>query len=82
MAAKLAALTAHEAHAEEFADRIHIRVPLPACITDVRRRALLAALADADRYGHDMTGLGGAVWAEIDVTAVAVNRDDTSQERS
>ncbi|MEV7143630.1 hypothetical protein [Streptomyces tauricus] len=81
LAAELAALTEREAHTEEFADRIRVRVPLPARLGDARRRALLMALADADRYGHDMTARGGVVWAEIDVTTTT-SRGTTSQERS
>ncbi|MFJ2264598.1 hypothetical protein ACIOKD_41120 [Streptomyces sp. NPDC087844] len=82
LAAKLAALTEREAHTEEFADRIRVRVPLPVRLGDVCRRALLMALADADRYGHDMTAQGGAVWAEIDVTAATRDRGTTPQERN
>ncbi|WP_405881914.1 hypothetical protein OG762_26765 [Streptomyces sp. NBC_01136] len=66
LAAKLTALTGHEAHVEEFPDRIHIRIALPPQLTDVRRRSLLTTLADADRYGHDMTTHGSSLWAEID----------------
>jgi hypothetical protein len=60
------ALTGHEALIEELADRIRVRIPLPVRLSDVRRRSLLAALADADRYGHDATERGATVWAEVD----------------
>lgn len=66
LAAKLTALTGHEALTEEFTDRIRVVITLPAWLTDVRRRSLLAALADADRYGHDVTACGATLWAEVD----------------
>ncbi|MET9801456.1 hypothetical protein [Streptomyces sp. NPDC006368] len=47
---------------------IRIAVALPAQLSEAGRRALLTALADADRYGHDLTVEGATVWAEIDRT--------------
>ncbi|MFG3508159.1 hypothetical protein ACGF5F_21965 [Streptomyces sp. NPDC047821] len=45
---------------------IRIAVALPERLTEAGRRGVLAALADADRYGHDLTAEGATVWAEID----------------
>ncbi|MFF3871363.1 hypothetical protein [Streptomyces sp. NPDC001978] len=66
LAARFTTLTGHEARIEELADRIRVRVTLPTRLSDVRRRSLLAALAEADRYGHDATAYGATVWAEVD----------------
>lgn len=66
LAARLSALTGREAVIEELADLIHVRVPLPLRLSDLRRRSLLAVLADADRYGHDASEHGATVWVEVD----------------
>ncbi|MFF3816155.1 hypothetical protein ACFYYD_05975 [Streptomyces bluensis] len=54
------------AHTEEFADRIRVWAALPARLSEARRRSLLVTLADADRYGHDVTADGAVIWGEID----------------
>jgi hypothetical protein len=71
LAAQLTALAGHSAHIEEFTDRIRVRITLPAHLTDPRRHALLATLADADRYGHDVTAERSVVWAEVDGDGVS-----------
>ncbi|WP_405616555.1 hypothetical protein [Streptomyces sp. NBC_00076] len=53
------------AHTEEFPDRIRVRITLPPHLPDGRRRALLTALADADRYGHDVTADRSVIWVEV-----------------
>ncbi|GAB2986575.1 hypothetical protein GCM10023080_060040 [Streptomyces pseudoechinosporeus] len=82
LAARLTALTGHQAYAEEFADRIRVSITLPARLTDVCRRSLLAALADADRYGHDVTERGATVWAEVDGGGAAQKSNTSSSKRS
>ncbi|MCO4697039.1 hypothetical protein LRR80_03103 [Streptomyces sp. RO-S4] len=66
LAARLVAVTGSEASAEVLPRRIRVRVRLPARLTESSRRALLLVLADADRYGHDVTARGAEVWAEFD----------------
>ena len=66
LAAQLTALAGNVAHTEEFRDRIHVRITLPPHLPDGRRRALLTALADADRYGHDVTADRSVIWVEVD----------------
>ncbi|MFE9453370.1 hypothetical protein [Streptomyces sp. NPDC006739] len=65
LAARFTALTGQVAHVEELADRIRVIVALPAQLNDIRRCSLLVALAEADRYGHDVTSCGATVWAEV-----------------
>lgn len=66
LAARLTALAGRVAYTEEFTDWIRVGVTLPSRLADARCRSLLAALADADRYGHDVTERGAVIWAEID----------------
>jgi hypothetical protein len=54
---------------QETPPRIRIEVDLPGHLTAFTRRSLLTALANADRYGHDVTTGGATVWAEIDRNA-------------
>lgn len=82
LAARFTALTGHEARIEELSDRIRVRVALPARLGDVRRRSLLAVLADSDRYGHDVTADGATVWAEIDDGGAAGTPNNCSSEWS
>lgn len=83
LAAQLSVLTGHTALIEEFTDRIRVRIALPAHLTDTCRRALLVALAEADRYGHDVTVERSAIWAEVDVGAgVAQNPTTACRDRS
>ncbi|MEU1690589.1 hypothetical protein [Streptomyces hirsutus] len=66
LAARLTAVTGNEAWTEVLPERIRIKVSLPARLTETGCRSLLAVLADADRYGHDVTARGAVAWAEID----------------
>lgn len=65
LAAQLAALTGLAARTEETPDHIRVEVDLPGLLTNSNRLSLLATLANADRYGHDVTEQGAFVWAEI-----------------
>ncbi|MDN3293108.1 hypothetical protein QWM81_03405 [Streptomyces ficellus] len=65
LAAHLAAMAGGEPQARETPELIRIGVALPARLSEAGRRALLAALADADRYGHDLTVDGATLWVEI-----------------
>ncbi|MFF3454788.1 hypothetical protein ACFYXH_10720 [Streptomyces sp. NPDC002730] len=67
IAAQLAAVTRQEPSTHETPHRIRIEVLLPEHLTHAGRRSVLAALAGADRFGHDLTSSGGVVWAEVDV---------------
>lgn len=44
---------------------VHLEVVIPEGITPAGRRAVLAALADADSYGHGRTEDREHVWANI-----------------
>ncbi|MER6087282.1 hypothetical protein [Streptomyces bluensis] len=81
LAVALTALTGCVAHTEEFTDRIRVRVALPSCLSEARRRSLLMALADADRYGHDVTSRGATIWGEVDTGADA-DSNGTSRDGS
>ncbi len=81
LAATLTALTGRVAHTEELAGRIRVRVALPARLTEACCHSLLVALADADRYGHDVTAHGAVIWGEIDSCA-AEDFNDSSMKGS
>ncbi|MDQ0812967.1 hypothetical protein QFZ63_004681 [Streptomyces sp. B3I7] len=66
LAAGLTAVTGREARTEELPGRVRVTAALPERLTEAARRSLLTALADADRYGHDVTARGAVVRAEID----------------
>ncbi|ORT58492.1 hypothetical protein [Streptomyces sp. CB03238] len=66
LAAHFAAMAGREPQARETPEVIRIEVAMPVRLSEPGRRALLSALADADRYGHDITVDGATVWAEID----------------
>ncbi|MFI0238244.1 hypothetical protein [Streptomyces sp. NPDC016845] len=76
LAARLTALTGNEARSKEAADRIRITCALPPRLTEQSRRLLMLALAEADRYGHDVTARGAHIWAEI--AAVSERERSTS----
>ncbi|MEU3220369.1 hypothetical protein [Streptomyces sp. NPDC006971] len=65
LASLLSAATGSEPRITETADAIRIEADLPADPSPVTRSAILRALGTADRYGHDRTGNGDVVWAEI-----------------
>ncbi|MEB3963593.1 hypothetical protein OKJ48_25620 [Streptomyces kunmingensis] len=65
LAAQLTALTGHEVRFEEACGRIRLTCALSPQLEERGRRLLLIALADADRYGHDVTAEGAQIWAVI-----------------
>lgn len=66
LAARLEALTGREPRTRDHPPHVRVEVDLPDPLPDADRMPLLAALAEADRYGHDMTADAASVWAEID----------------
>ncbi|WP_336321343.1 hypothetical protein [Streptomyces lavendofoliae] len=62
----LAAVAGRQPRAQETPGATRIEVGVPLRLGEPGRRALLVALAEADRYGHDITADGETVWAEID----------------
>ncbi|OII60625.1 hypothetical protein BJP40_09350 [Streptomyces sp. CC53] len=65
LAAYLGALTGREPRIRGQSSHARVEVDLPNPLPDEARIELLAALAAADRYGHDVTAEGASVWAEI-----------------
>ncbi|MFJ4637645.1 hypothetical protein ACIP69_18725 [Streptomyces hygroscopicus] len=63
VAARLAALTGNEPQITADGCQTRIEVDLPAKLSEASRHALLVALADADRCGHQVDD--GYVWAEL-----------------
>lgn len=63
------ALTGHDPRMREGRPGLRIEVELPGGLSVSLRVSLLAALAIADRYGHDVTADRASVWAEIDGAA-------------
>ncbi|MGK5640078.1 hypothetical protein ACSNOK_17425 [Streptomyces sp. URMC 126] len=66
LAARFAAATGQTPHTDETPARIRVEVNLPRELSDAARRIVVAALAEADRYGHDHTSAGAVVWAEVE----------------
>ncbi len=66
LARQLAAATGREPRTDETPERIRIEADLPDEPTNSARDGILAAVTQADRYGHDRTGSGGIVWMELD----------------
>ncbi|MFI9722468.1 hypothetical protein ACIHFE_22885 [Streptomyces sp. NPDC052396] len=67
LAARFAAATGREPRTEEGPDRIRVEIDIPPTLSEPARRTVLAGLVNADRYGHDFTGRGAVVWAELDL---------------
>ncbi|MFF8608984.1 hypothetical protein ACF06X_23925 [Streptomyces sp. NPDC015346] len=65
LAARLKVITHHEPLVSEVPGLIRVSVPLSEQLSETQRLTLLLALADGDRFGHDLTLEGPAVWAEI-----------------
>jgi hypothetical protein len=66
LATGLAVSTGNEPRTTKRPGTIRVEVGLPADLSDTRWRAILAVLADADRYGHVRAQRGAVVWVEID----------------
>ena len=65
IAARLAVATGAEVRRKETAVDVRLEVDLPRELSDVARRAVLAAIADADAYGHRRTGESDCLWALV-----------------
>lgn len=66
LAIRFQVLAGRSPQVEGIQGRIRIAVELPARLPAAQQESLLIALADADRYGHEVTAEGACVWAEID----------------
>lgn len=65
IAAQLAALTGSTPRVSAGAGCTRIEADLPPRLSDAGRHMLYAALARADRYGHESAAGGGYVWVEL-----------------
>lgn len=65
IAARLFAAAGTEVERTEDVDGVRLTVAIPMAMDETRRSFLLAALADADDYGHDWTADGERAWALI-----------------
>ncbi|MER6157864.1 hypothetical protein ABT147_20300 [Streptomyces sp. NPDC001868] len=65
IAARLADATGAEVRREAVPGGIRLRVELPRDLSETTRRAVLAAIADADAYGHGRTAEGDYLWALV-----------------
>ncbi|WP_146252283.1 hypothetical protein [Streptomyces carminius] len=58
--------TGNEPRNSKASTGVRVEIDLPDGLNGVRWRAILAALTQADRYGHTRADHGATVWAEID----------------
>ncbi|MBZ3906648.1 hypothetical protein [Streptomyces griseiscabiei] len=65
IAARLTDATGAEVRSAEFPLGVRLEVDLPRELSETSRRAVLAAIADADVYGHRRTGEGDHLWALV-----------------
>ncbi|MDT0573982.1 hypothetical protein RM704_42160 [Streptomyces sp. DSM 3412] len=65
IAARLAVATGAEVRRQESAAGVRLEVDLPQELSAASRRAVLAAIADADAYGHRRTGESDHLWALV-----------------
>lgn len=65
IAARLAVATGAEVRREEVPAGVRLEVDLPRERSETARRAVLAAIADADAYGHGRTGEDDRLWALV-----------------
>lgn len=65
IAARLGAALGTEPDVTDTGDGIRIQVSLPEQLSVTQQNAVLAALADADQYGHTTAATGRTVWALI-----------------
>jgi hypothetical protein len=65
IAAQLAVATGAEVRREEGPVGVRLEADLPQDLKEIGRKAVLAAIVDADAYGHERTGEGDYVWALI-----------------
>ncbi|MFI2368390.1 ATP-binding protein [Streptomyces sp. NPDC018833] len=77
LAGMLAAATRNSPRITEIQGAVRIEIDLPQELSGLIRSIVLTTLGAADRYGHDYTADGDAVWAEIDRKATAVTDIDS-----
>jgi hypothetical protein len=65
IAARLAEATGVDVHREEVPGGVRLQVDLPRELSETTRTAVLAAIADADAYGHGRTGERDRLWALV-----------------
>lgn len=65
IAARLSAATGNTVASQETPDGVRLEVTVPNGLDGQQRSFLLAALADADSYGHERTVDTDYVWAMI-----------------
>jgi hypothetical protein len=66
LAGMLAAATGSEPRTTEADSWVRVEADLPDELSNAPRKAILTALATADRYGHTRTAENDTVWAELD----------------
>lgn len=62
----LRAATGTEPTVDEQSQRVRIETEIPDDLGPAERQAVLLAIADCPRYGHDRTAERVTVWAELD----------------
>lgn len=67
LAEQLAKAARREPRTDQSPERIRIEVDLPDKLTNSARDSILAAITQADRYGHNRTSSGGVAWMELDL---------------
>ncbi|GHE64566.1 hypothetical protein [Streptomyces capitiformicae] len=66
IAARLAVAARSEVRREEVPAGVRLEVDLPReQLSETARKTVLAAIADADAYGHERTGEGDYLWALV-----------------
>jgi hypothetical protein len=65
IAARLAEATGADVRREEASVGIRLEVDLPRDLSEASRRAVLAAIANAEAYGHRRTGDSDCLWALV-----------------
>lgn len=65
IAIRLAEATGADVRRERAPVGVRLEVDLPQELSEASRRAVLAAMADADAYGHRRTGESDCLWAFV-----------------
>lgn len=65
IAVRLAVATGSEVRRNEVTAGIRLEADLPQNLSETRREAVLAVVADADTYGHERTADGDRLWVLI-----------------
>ncbi|MFE7838706.1 hypothetical protein ACFU53_22435 [Streptomyces sp. NPDC057474] len=65
IAVRLALATGSEVRRNESAAGVRLEADLPQNLSETKRKAVLAVIADADTYGHERTAAGDRLWVLI-----------------